>query len=165
MPDVSTEVSIATTTITSSTASITFTSIVGTYTDLRLVLVNKSVTGNNLAQVQLNSDTGSNYSKTIIYGDGSSVTSSMATNQTVMSPTGSGSNVDFPQLWTIDFLSYSGSTFKTSLGEMSCDRNGSGIVERQVYLWRNTAAITSISINTIVNNFGAGTTATLYGIL
>jgi hypothetical protein len=156
---------IATTTITSSTASITFSSIAGTYTDLRLVLLNKSVTGNNLAYVQLNSDSGTNYSSTYLYGDGSTAVSGRATSATYISPASSGSNVDFPQLWTIDFLSYSGSTFKTALATSTNDRNGSGYTEQTVYLWRNTSAITSIFINTIVNNFGTGTTATLYGIL
>ena len=155
---------IATQTITSSTPSITFSSIAGTYTDLRLVLVNKSVTGNNLAYVQLNSDSGTNYSSTYLYGDGSTASSGRETNATYISPASSGSNVDFPQLWTLDFMSYTGSTFKTALATSSNDRNGSGYTERTVYLWRNTSAITSIFITTIVNNFGSGTTATLYGI-
>jgi len=156
---------IASTTITSSTASITFSSITGTYTDLRLVIVNTSVTGNNIAYIQLNSDTGTNYSSTYIYGDGSSAQSSREVSQTYNTLASSGSNVSFPQLWTIDLLSYAGSTFKTSLATMANDRNGSGATEYSVYLWRNTAAITSILIGTIVNNFGTGTTATLYGIL
>ena len=43
--------------------------------------------------------------------------------------------------------------------------NGGGTVERSVGLWRNTAAITSITILLDSGNYAAGTTATLYGIL
>jgi hypothetical protein len=55
---------IATTTLGSTTATVTFSSISGAYTDLVLVerLV-KSITGGSL-QVRFNSDTGTNYSAT-----------------------------------------------------------------------------------------------------
>jgi hypothetical protein len=45
MPDVSTEVAIATTTLGSAASTITFSSISGSYTDLRLVLVGNTASG------------------------------------------------------------------------------------------------------------------------
>lgn len=165
MTATSTEVAIATTTLGSAASSITFNSIGSTYTDLRLVLLNVSASGNNVVYVRLNSDSGSNYSYTSIYGDGSSATSTRATSQTQWDQVSSGSNASYPQLWTLDIFSYAGSTYKTALATSSNDRNGSGYTERTVYLWRNTAAITSLVLTSQVNNFGVGTTATLYGIL
>jgi hypothetical protein len=69
---------------------------------------------------------------------------------------------------TMDILSYRGSTFKTSLNTATNDKNGSGIVLRNVGLWRSTSAITSITLLDTYGGggqFDVGTTATLYGIL
>ena len=66
-------------------------------------------------------------------------------------------------LYTLDIFSYTGSTNKTVLVTNSVDQNGSGQVGRVVGLWRNTAAITTITLSDS-SNFAIGTTATLYGI-
>jgi hypothetical protein len=69
-------------------------------------------------------------------------------------------------MWTIDIFSYAGSTFKTCLITRSSDQNGSGEVMREVSLWRNTAAITTILFRLSTSgNYATGTTATIYGIL
>jgi len=66
----------------------------------------------------------------------------------------------------IDIFNYSGNTNKTVLWAESSDKNGSGAVSRNVGLWRNTSAITTIQLSdSSSRNFGVGTTATLYGIL
>jgi hypothetical protein len=65
---------IATTTLGTAAASITFSSIPATYTDLRLVVVAKAVSASTL-DVRFNNDSGTNYSKTEISGDGSSAVS------------------------------------------------------------------------------------------
>ena len=155
---------IATQTLASAAASITFSSIAASWTDLRLVFLNISTTGNNICSVRLNADSATNYSYTSIYGNGTTATSTAATSQTQIDQVSSGSNVSYPQLWTLDLFSYAGSTYKTSLATSSNDRNGSGYTERTVYLWRSTAAITSLVITSAINNMGIGTTATLYGI-
>jgi len=59
-------------------------------------------------------------------------------------------------------MSYAGSTNKTVLSEAANDKNGSGIVNRLVGLWRNTSAITSITGTTFAGTLTG--TATLYGI-
>jgi hypothetical protein len=155
---------IATTTLSSSASSITFSSIAATYTDLRLAVYGIASSGNFLSPgCRFNSDTGSNYSYTSIYGDGSTAGSTRTTSSTsigfntqnsITSTTGG--------FLTADVFSYAGSTNKTVLTTASVDLNGSGEVERIVGLWRNTAAITTLTLN---GSFGAGTTATLYGIL
>ena len=81
MADVSTEVAIATQTLGSATASITFSSIPSTYTDLRIVFSGTGATVLNL-KVRFNGDSASNYSQTNLQGLGYSVQSSRASTQT-----------------------------------------------------------------------------------
>jgi hypothetical protein len=66
---------IATTTLGSNSATIEFTSISGTYTDIVLILSAKASGGNMDAWIQFNGDTGTNYSMTTLRANGSTVTS------------------------------------------------------------------------------------------
>lgn len=156
---------IATTTLGSAASTITFSSIPGTYTDLRLVLTAQSSAGGNV-WLQFNSDTATNYSRTNLAGDGTSATSSRQTSQSVIrcATIGVPTSPNFG-LYTIDIFSYAGSTNKTVLVTASEDTNGGGGVSRIVGLWRSTAAISSIQLTTNTGTYSAGTTATLYGIL
>ena len=158
---------IATTTLGSAATDITFSSIPATYTDLRISFVVNGVSSQAAAGIRFNSDTANNYSYTHIYGTGTAAGSSRGTNSNriYLSAFG-GVPTSSPAFYEVDIFSYAGSTFKTVLDGASIDANGSGVVERVVGLWRNTAAITSITLlidgTTTLN---AGSTATLYGIL
>jgi hypothetical protein len=120
-------------------------------------------------QVRLNSDSGSNYSRTNTYGDGSSTASSRASNQTKMSNAiGFLANNTLNTIAMFNFMNYSNTnTFKTCLirsGEAT--QGGTNIA---VNLWRSTSAISSIYVYCGASNDGqanlyAGTTITLYGI-
>ncbi len=170
MPDTSTEVAIATTTLGSAASTITFSSISGSYTDLRLVLVGNTASGASDYGINMifNSDSTTVYSATEIYGSGSSAASSRVTGQAFISLISLyGIKSSPPSLWTADIFSYAGSTFKTVLINGNSDYNGSGSVNNRVGLWRSTSAITSLSLSipSAGINFAAGTTATLYGIL
>jgi hypothetical protein len=157
---------IATTTLGSAASSITFSAIGNTYTDLRLSITtaNASAAATYVA-LQFNSDTGANYSRTRIYGDGTTAASNRTTGDTNLSlgvTTASSTNFCFVGA---DIFSYAGSTWKTTLSQGSGDNNGSGQVNAFVSLWRSTSAITSIKILLDSGaNMVAGTTATLYGI-
>lgn len=157
---------IATTTLGSAANTITFSSIGSGYTDLRLVFVGTSANATNFT-VRFNSDSGSNYSSTYISGTGAAAQSGRFTSQTEIYPTIGLSST--PQQYTLDIFSYAGSTNKTFLLQETADKNGSGRTSAFVCLWRSTAAITSINLKgmygTAPDNFDAGTTATLYGIL
>ena len=161
---------IATTTLSTSATSYTFTSIPATYTDLRLVLnVLSTTTSGCYGIIRPNSDTGTNYSATKLVGNGTTATSGTAGVSTANPWLNGGSNKDctntIPGLYTIDFFSYAGSTYKTMLISGSSDLNGSGLTIRQVCLWMSTTAISSIKIDeTNGDPMAAGTTATLYGI-
>jgi hypothetical protein len=155
---------IATTTLSSASSSITFSSIPATYTDLRIVQVLTGTT-NAYTKLRFNGDTGTNYSSTNIRGDGSTASSQRETSDTGIRINGNYPVNSTPSLNTVDVFSYGGSTNKTVLNSASNDQNGAGGLNRTVGLWRNTAAITSITIYEFTGDtFAAGTTATLYGI-
>lgn len=158
--------SLATTTLGSGAADITFSSISGSYTDLRLVVIGTSVSTGQALRMQFNGDTATNYSDTVLTGTGSSVTSLRTTGRTFVSCNYDSSFFSTtPSLVTVDIFSYAGSTNKTVLSSAAADNNGSGQVERIVSLWRSTSAITSIKLFMQSGNIASGTTATLYGIL
>ena len=164
MPDVSTEVAIATTTLSSAAGTITFNSIPATYTDLRIVLVPVATT--TFPQIRFNSDSASNYSWTYISGNGTAAQSGRFSNQTEFY-TNIGGDASIPYMVTFDIFSYAGSTYKTMLWNEVNDKNGSGVISPKVGLWRSTSAITAVNLRADIygTTFGAGTTATLYGIL
>ncbi len=159
---------IATTTLGSAAASITFSSIPSTYTDLRLVLNHLSAGSSGVFPIiNFNGDTtSSTYSNTKLIGNGSTASSSRDTSNTYID-TGSsfGASTTIPFMISIDIFSYTASVNKTCLISLRGDKNGSGTVINEVGLWSNTSAITSITLGKIVDNYGTGTTATLYGIL
>jgi hypothetical protein len=154
---------IATTTLGSAASSVTFSSITGTYTDLVLVTSAKLTTGSNDAIVQLNSDTGNNYSSTILSGSGSAASSARVSNNNKMYLDSAGwvTSGEF-NVSIGHFMNYSNSTtFKTMLAR---GNNATSGVDAIVNLWRNTAAITSIQVLAATSTFTAGSTFTLYGI-
>ena len=161
-----TYVPLATQTLGSAAASITFSSIPGTYTDLRLVLT-CTMSAGDVVIVQFNGDTATNYSETYMGGD-STATVRFANRTSVaqiqLNNLTAGSTT-VPMAFTAEMFSYAGSTNKTLLGQASLDLNGSGSIEEVIGLWRSTSAITSVVLKLIGgNNFSIGTTATLWGI-
>ena len=157
---------IATSTLGSAAASITFSSIPSTYTDLRFtLLINTTTTNSEGIRLQYNNDTGTNYSYLYVSGTGSSAVTALATDDTYIILHYSGTSTTIPTFYFGDVFSYAGSTFKTALTGSSEDKNGSGNTTRNVGLWRSTAAITTLKLgNAGGGNFNAGTIATLYGI-
>jgi hypothetical protein len=156
---------IATQTLASTATSITFSSIPATYTDLRLVFVGKSSSGNCDLKLTFNGDTSSgNYSQAAIAGNGSSALSSYTTSATSISLSLFNALSTSISLFELDVFSYAGSTRKTMLFSASTDAVGSGATEKNVGLWRQIAAISSLTITTTSNTYAIGTTATLYGI-
>ena len=152
---------IATTTLGSNQATIEFTSITGTYTDLVLVFNGTNATGADALGLRFNSDTGSNYSNTRMRGDGSSASSNRDSNQSAINIGFSNSTSPSPNIISIN--NYSNTTKnKTAIG-----RSGNAANETKVAvgLWRSTSAITTITlINLSGYNFASGSVATLYGI-
>ena len=155
---------IATTTLGSATATITFSSISSAYTDLRLVLVAQGTSNFNY-NFTYNNDSSALYSTTVLRGDGSAAYSDRNSGETKIPLTFYANYGTTPFMVSLDLFSYAGSTFKTALITQSNDRNGSGAVENTVALYRSTTAISRIDLNSGAPYWNTGTTATLYGIL
>jgi hypothetical protein len=156
----STYTPIATQTLGSAAASVTFSSITSTYTDL--LIVGSGTAGSSVSfTLQFNGDTGSNYSVTFLYGDGSSAVSGRASSQTSISGMGRLSTVESSSI--INIQNYSNTTTnKTVIGRGGA---ANSLTIASVGLWRNTAAITSVVLRIEGGgNISAGTTLTLYGI-
>lgn len=157
---------IATTTLGSATNTITFSSISGSYTDLRVVLSIAGTSTTADAMMRINGNTSSLYSQTYLSGNGTTATSGQVANNTYWY-LNLGADLSGVALITVDLFSYADSTNKTSLSTFSNDRNGSGYVNRTVNLFRSTSSITSLSLFLLnaAHTFSANTTATLYGVL
>ena len=155
----STYTPIATQTLGSAAASVTFSSIPSTYTDLIIVCNIIRTTGADV-EFQLNSDTGSNYSFTYIYGDGSTAASGRASSQT-KGNAGYSSSTN-PMTLIIQAQNYSNTTtFKTLLVRNS---PASSVVSSIVNLYRSTSAISSIVLTPNAGNFNTNSVFTIYGI-
>jgi hypothetical protein len=152
-------------TVGSAVSSITFTGISQAYTDLVIVTnFAMSVNDNYAHYVQVNGDTGSNYSRTILYGDGSAAGSARQSGNPSMYFGTWNTDMDTTDraVTTIFFNNYSNTTtYKTAIGRWNV---ASKEVGAGVGLWRSTAAITSINLATNSTTYIAGSTFTLYGI-
>jgi hypothetical protein len=157
---------IATTTLSSPTTTFSFTSIPQTYTDLRLVFVGTGDTNGTNVCVRPNNNSSSLYTRTFMYGTGTSAVSGRQNSNVFWQlSVNDGLRTTISSLRTLDIFNYAGSTFKTALSTENADFNGSGSVLYGVNLFRDTTAITSLTILTGgAQNFNSGTTATLYGI-
>ena len=155
---------IATTTLGSATATITFSSISSAYTDLRLVFVYTTNTANRTLQIRYNNDSSALYSSTRLWGDGTTVTTDRNTNGTELIVQTASTSATIPVYFEADIFSYAGSTYKTGLFGDAGDKNGSGQVGKCVGLWRSTSAITAVRITAQSSYFVNGSTANLYGI-
>jgi len=154
----STYTPIATTTLGSAQSSVTFSSIAGTYTDLRLIMAFKSTAGGSL-QIRFNGAT-TGYSRTYLVGDGSTASSARSTNLDRLYLAGCyGTN---QENHIVELMNYSNTTtYKTVLAKSSVP---SDLILQEVGLWRDTSAINQIVATSDGTTFIAGSTFTLYGI-
>lgn len=158
----STYTPIASTTLTATQSSVTFNSFSG-YTDLILVCSYlRSSTSQPL--LRFNSDSATNYSYTTLSGNGTSAASSRASSVSSinLSDPFNGNTSNFlPAIIQINNYANS-TTYKTVLVR---NNDASFGLSAKVGLWRNTAAITSLTITAATGLYGIGSTFSLYGVL
>ena len=160
----STYTPIATTTLGSATASVTFSSIVSTYTDLVLIAQIVGTATSNIA-LKFNNAGGTAYSNTWLGGNGTSASSSRDTSSAYI-PIDGGNGYPASgetSIYNISINNYANtSIYKTLLSRANNAARGLAAV---VGLWQSTAAINRIDIF-VANgaNLGSGSTFTLYGI-
>jgi uncharacterized protein YukE len=152
---------LANVTLASPANTVTFSSISGSYRDLRLVF--SGGIGSDNASFTINNDSSSTYLWATLEGNGSAVSSawngnsygSFANNYvTWYSSTGI--------LLTMDLIDYSATDkHKTILSRLN---NTARATNALINRWPSTAAITSIRINGNGANFTTGSTFALYGV-
>ena len=150
-------------TLGSAAASVTFSSIPATYTDLVLVIGNLTFSSGGNPQVQYNGDTATNYSNTDLYGTGSAAGSTRNTSNNYINTGFSATNgsASEPATVILQIQDYANTTtYKTLLGR---GNRAGGEVQTNVGLWRSTAAINQVLVKT-TSTFQTGSTFKLYGI-
>ena len=158
-----TYVALATQTLGSAAASVTFSSIPATYTDLVLITsVQNNSGGNRAMQIILNADTATNYSGTYLTGDGSTAASGRSTSVAYLDTFATVPGAEFGTC-IFNFQNYANTTtFKTVVS-----RSGSAGTNARTAasLWRSTAAINSIKFQLGgADLYSTGSTFSLYGI-
>jgi hypothetical protein len=155
---------LATTTLGSNTATITFSSIDQTYTDLILIMSCSINTSGGNCWVRVNGDTSSNYAYNGMFNNGSTVSGAVGSSTANGLLVGGISNWDTNEsIFILQINSYANTTtYKTG---SSRGNNPSSSVDRTGSLWKSTAAINSLLIrNGDGNLFLTGSKFTIYGI-
>jgi hypothetical protein len=155
---------------TGASTTISFTSIPSTYTHLQIrgFAHSPRTAGTDAGiQMQVNSDTGTNYSFHRLSGDGATASASALTTTAYFyndDITADNGNASTYATFVIDILDYANTNkYKTLRALHGFDKNGSGQVKLLSGNWRNTNAITSISFVTDTA-FTTASSLALYGI-
>lgn len=163
----STYTPIATNTLSANTNEVTFSAIPQTYTDLVLEMsvISADYTGKYLG-IQFNGDTTTNYSYTLIVGDGATAVSARDANSPYIYLSAYVSAMTspvYPMIGTAHIFRYT----STSILKTVVYRSGQSQSRTMnaVGLWRKSPeAITSIRLYATSGNMAAGTTFSLYGV-
>lgn len=157
---------IATQTLGSAAASVTFSSIPSAYTDLVLVMEFSLNAANDSVFIRFNGDTATNYSDTALSGNGTSAVSGRDTSSSVgirLTGWNTAQGASTRQMNVVNIMNYANATtLKTVLSRYS----SVGGTEAFVGLWRKTPeAINSFVLRfSGAANFESGSSFTLYGI-
>jgi hypothetical protein len=164
---------ISDTTLGAGAASIDITSIPADFKSLKLILTGRGDTASTSIAVtmRLNNDSGGNYDYQYDQGSGATANAGEAQAQTSgqiggLSAASAPANV--AGAITVELPDYAGTTFQKSYigigGYKTSTAAGAIASTRWFGAWRNTAAISRITILASSGNFIVGTRATLYGI-
>jgi hypothetical protein len=158
---------ISSNTLSSSAASVTFSSIPGTYTDLVLKISGKVASGGASENILLeyNGSAGTDYSATYLQGTGSatfsgrnSSTSSIRLYNAISSLEWNNAEIYIPSYLASQNKPVSAFTVTEQNLATDC------YIVADAGLWRSTNAITSIKISSAGANFVSGSSFYLYGI-
>jgi len=161
-----TYVPIFTNTLVSAQASVIFSSIPSTYTDLVLVIncAGSTTAVDALLRVGNGSvDTGSNYTATYLYGNGTAAGSYRFTSNTYLYLASyAATTTTFESVFITHLMNYANTTTNKSV--LVRANTTSRDAEVGAGLWRSTSAIDTISVIRGSGNFVTGSTFSLYGI-
>jgi hypothetical protein len=157
--------------LTSSAASVTFSAIPSTYTDLVLRISGRTNTINDRqnAFIRFNSDAATNYSWLRLRGDGTTASSTLGSNNNEVNffaaLDADNATANTFSNWEVYIPNYTVSASKP-LSSISAQENNNATanIVAVAGLWRNNAAITSILISAQSDSFVSGSSFYLYGI-
>ena len=157
--------------LSSSAASVTFSSIPATYTDLVLRVSARSANSGveNDITINLNNSTVANYSYTLIQGTGSETSSNSASNDSSFYyyyVDGNTATANTFGSFEVYFANYASSANKVNSGFFVQENNTTGAyINAFAGLWSNVSAINEIKITSqSAANFVSGSSFYLYGI-
>lgn len=162
--------------VTSAQPTISFSSIPNTFSCLQLVCMGRSANASSEDDlvIQMNGDTGANYARTIILGNGLSVisnssNSSPTSNLGIAAFAAATAAAGLASLTIIYVPYYALTTFNKYAVTQGGWRQGSGVADLNFVPilgeWRSTAAISSLLLATASgSNFVVGSAFTLYGL-
>jgi hypothetical protein len=149
----------------SATASVTFSSISASYTDI-VAIVNMPASGAVTTAIRFNNDTATNYSTTLLVGSAGGASSYRESNKSYGITGGLVSGLGANSNFILQIQNYSNTTtFKTILSRSNSATLSE--VGANAILYRSTSAISSILFIDYAggtNTYPTGTTFTLYGI-
>ena len=157
-------------TVGTATATVVFSSIPATYTDLILVMQPAANVDDENVGIRFNGDTASNYSYTRVGANntaGSTSSNRSGSFSRINTTEASGTSTNLGNLVIVaHIMNYANATtYKTAIarsGQQGGTYNG---VEAFVGTWRNTAAINSVTVmQGGARTFSTGSTFNLYGI-
>lgn len=158
--------------LTSTAASVTFSAIPSTYTDL-VVRISARNNGANITRqliMTANNDTATNYSTTYLYTDGTNIVTARDTSVANINDgvRQNGNNATANTFASVEIYipSYTASQNKPISGFAAAEDNSTScFLVVSANLWRNTAAITSLEFtNPSSDTFAIGSSFYLYGI-
>lgn len=157
----------------SGTGTITFSSLGSLFKHLKIICTARGTASAtaNAVRIHFNGDTGANYDLETLLVAGTSVTAGaeMATaDSDVLTISADNSPAGSAGVGEIIIHDYRGTTFRKSVTATSKHKttdSANGIALRVRGLeWRNTAAITSVTLTLSTGNYVAGSRFTLYGM-
>jgi len=157
---------IQTTTLTSSQDFVTLLNIPQSFTDLYIVISARTALSSPIQQTVFAwFNNGSNLTHRILFGTGSTASSGASTDLIWFAPTAAATANTFGNT-TFYVPNYTSSSNKSVSIDSVIENNATASYQAIVAgLWSNTAAITQFNIYSAGQNFVAGTTVSIYGIL
>jgi hypothetical protein len=152
---------LATVTLGTTSTSVTFSNIPATYRDLIIVMnVVHSTQVERDIRIRFNADSGANYSRVAMAGNGSTATSFAFSGETAADILATSTTLSVS---TFQIMDYSATDkHKTFLARANLT---AGRVSAFASRWANTAAINSIEMFTDTGTLNAGGTFNLYGVI
>ena len=154
-----TYIPLATLTLTATDSSIVFSSIPATYRDLIVIFQGDGNSGGADISIRLNADSGANYSRVFMVGNGSTTASGSNTGNEMDALTAAnGRQLNL----LINIMDYSATDKHKTV--LTRDNDAGFQVGARAFRWANTNAVNQVSLFTSAGQFTVGSQFSLYGI-